>query len=249
MKKNLFAALFIITLSFLFPTFHCQAAEIATDTGLTSSDVDVATSDDDSYLTIEVIEECFWEELVDKSQAPISEEDCVIQTMIELIEAQQLRCFSERAYLVFPINNMVNYDRLMQKLGKVVELYNASFDVPIKLIDKSNSEGNLAAIYFEVASILNPVSYLGQFATVTSENAVYWESSEGFGSGSSGSIKVGSVVLVDKVSYLDEDGTILNVNSLEDSDLEIDISQMLMLHIWSIDGKDLGWICPRDLIV
>lgn len=248
MKKNLFAALFIITLSFLFPAFHCQAAEIASNSGSTSSEVDAAILDDDSFLTVGVIEECFWEKLVDKSQAPISEEDCVIQAMIKLIESQQLRCFTKKAYLAYPINDRVNYERLMQKLEKVVELYNASFDVPIQLIDKSSSEGNFAAIYLEVASIPNPVSYLGQLATVTSEDAVYWESSESFGSGASGNIEVGSMVVVDMVSYLDEDGTISNVSSLKDSVVDIDFSRMHMLHIRS-NGKDLGWIYPRDLIV
>ena len=94
--------------------------------------------------------------------------------------------------------------------------------------------------------IENTPTDIGKVAYVREGEWNYWESSEGFGSGKSGTVETAEAVIVMGVSYLDEGGNILSSN-FDDSE-EIKFADLRMLHIRSIEGDDLGWIWPLYLV-
>lgn len=264
--KKLFA--FTLTLSILLSSFTVRAEDttLNTENVPTESETSVNVQEteiveDNSTLTIDVIEELFWEELVNKSQSITSEEDKYVSWLINGIDnTQTIPAYHDTCYVKYGIGGIalekVDYDRLMQKFQRVIDLYNYYHDLQLEITPKILNE-----LYMQVdvnstnlEYLENPVTCVGQLAHLelrSSIGVVYWESSQNFGSGKHGMATINNayipndlVVTVNGVAYLDDYGNI--ISSSYGTTQEIEIWKKRMIHI-SANGIDLGWVYPTNL--
>lgn len=243
--KKLFAMLLTFTLSISLSNVNVRAENISPSNLR-------GTIEDNSSLTVNVMEELFWEELVKKSEEEmiISEEDKYVSWLIDELD-------EIKPYVKYDIGGIdlkkVYGNRLMKKFQKVVDLYNDYFKLQVGM--KSKIEDDILQVEFTSSNIKcienRPISSIGQLAHVNLEGAlgvIYFESSKNFGSGKYGILaSFGNehiIVNVNGVAYLDEKGDI--ISSFYGCEKEIDTSKSHMLHIAS-KGIDLGWIHPNNL--
>ncbi len=141
-----------------------------------------------------------------------------------------------------------NCEEFRDELRAAVEEYNSCHEQKIEVcIDIMRDDWVSVDFASEnLYYIENTPTDIGKVAYVREGEWNYWESSEGFGSGKSGTVETAEAVIVMGVSYLDEGGNILSSN-FDDSE-EIKFADLRMLHIRSIEGDDLGWIWPLYLV-
>ncbi len=141
-----------------------------------------------------------------------------------------------------------NCEEFRDELRVAVEEYNSCHEQKIEVcIDIMRDDWVSVDFASEnLYYIENTPTDIGKVAYVREGEWNYWESSEGFGSGKSGTVETAEAVIVMGVSYLDEGGNILSSN-FDDSE-EIKFADLRMLHIRSIEGDDLGWIWPLYLV-
>lgn len=266
--KKLFA--FTLTLSILLCSFTVRAEDttLNDENSLTESETSVnvqetETVEDNSTLTIDVIEELFWEELVNKSQYITSEEDKYVSWLINGInKTQTIPIYHDTCYVKYGMGGIalekVDYDRLMQKFQRVIDLYNHYHDEELqleitpKILNELYMQVDVKSANLEYLE--NPVTCMGQLAHLelrSSIGVVYWESSQNFGSGKHGLATINNayipndlVVTVNGVAYLDDYGNI--ISSSYGTTQEIEIWKKRMIHI-SANGIDLGWVYPTNL--
>ena len=266
--KKFFA--FTLTLSILLCSFTVRAEDttLNAENSLTESETSVnvqetETVEDNSTLTIDVIEELFWEELVNKSQSITSEEDKYVSWLINGInKTQTIPIYHDTCYVNYGMGGIalekVDYDRLMQKFQRVIDLYNHYHDEDLqleitpKILNELYMQVDVKSANLEYLE--NPVTCMGQLAHLelrSSIGVVYWESSQNFGSGKHGLATINNayipndlVVTVNGVAYLDDYGNI--ISSSYGTTQEIEIWKKRMIHI-SANAIDLGWVYPTNL--
>lgn len=265
--KKLFAFT-TLTLSILLSSFTVRAESTTLTIGnfLTESKSSVNVQEtemveDNSTLTIDVIQELSWEELMNSSQSITSQEDKYLSWLINGInKTQTIPAYHDTRYIKYGIGGIalekVDYDRLMQKFQRVIDLYNDHHDLQLEITPKILNE-----LYLQVNVdstnldyLENPVTSVGQLAYLESRSstgAVYWESSQNFGSGKYGMATINNayipndlIVTVNGVAYLDDNGNVLS--SSYGTTQEIETIEKRMLHI-SANGMDLGWVYPTNL--
>lgn len=258
--KKLFAFTLVVFILLSNFTVRAETSSNENETAVALQE-ECNSLEDNSTLTIEVISELFWDELVDKSHSITSEEDRCVSWLINAVdEPQTIPAYPDETYISYsqggiPLNN-IEYDRLMQKFYCVIELYNHYHNLQLELTPKILNE-----LYMQIdvkstnlRYLENPVTQIGQLAHIDLRNGGsirYWESSQNFGSGKSGMASLNNpylsndlIVTVNGVAYLDDDGNIIS-SSYGGSD-EINFWEKRMLHI-SANGIDLGWVYPTDL--
>lgn len=266
--KKLFAFTLTLTLTILLSSFTVRAKDTTLNTynTLTKNETSVImqetkTVEDNSTLTIDVIEELFWEELVNNSKSITSEEDKYVSWLINGInKTQTIPAYHDTCYVKYGLVGIslkkVDYNRLMHKFQIVIDLYNHYNDLQLEITPKILNE-----LYMQVdvnstnlEYLENPVTRVGQLAHLelrSSVGVIYWESSQNFGSGKDGLATINNayipndlVVTVNGVAYLDDYGNI--ISSSYGTTQEIDIWKKRMIHI-SANGIDLGWVYPTNL--
>lgn len=173
------------------------------------------TPEDQSYLTIERIENSFWEVLESCKFPKMTKEDEFIAYIIEEIrEPKVITGFYDLKVISIRIKNIpdkdVDIDRLVLKCQLIVELYNHYHDLQLT-VEKKKFTYSTTDIFIksEIPDFIKDmVAMTGQLAHVK-EGTIYWESSEKYGSGKSGKIKETCVVKVNGVAYLDKNGNVV----------------------------------------
>lgn len=212
---------------------------------------------DDSTLTLEVIEELSWKELVDKAQYVSSEEDQYIKWLvINIGKRNMIPEYHNTEYIKCSVSGIstdgIESRRLTRKCEEVINLYNSSHSLELILdISYKNSRLNIKIKSKNLKYLEHPVTQVGQSAKIEL-GALYWQSSQSFGSGKYGivskenrNIPDNYIVTVDGVAYLDDNGNILSAEFGNNS--KIELFNKRMLHI-SADGSDLGWVYPTHLM-
>ena len=207
--------------------------------------------EDESYLTIEVIENSFWEELESCKYPQITKEDEYLIWLIEEIrEPHVIPAFGDLNVISARIREIkedeVDIDRLLYKCQRIVDLYNFTHDLQLK-IEKKKFTPLKSEILIQ-SEIPDYIKYLvtmtGQLAHVKADT-VYWECAQNFGSGISGVIEETRVVQVNGVAYLDENGEVIS-SYYGTTPQQIEKTAERMLHI-CIGDTDLGWVYPTQL--
>ena len=212
--------------------------------------------EDESYLTIEVIENSFWETLEKLEFPKITKEDEYLTWLIWGIHepTATIPAFGGVPYINLRIGEFkeeyINFDRFIYKCQRVVELYNHTHDLQITMTsDISNSMLGIDVESQMPDFIENMVTITGQLAHVK-KGTIYWESSKNFGSGKSGVIEETQPVIVTGVAYLNEDGSIISsYYGTDPKSIERWARRMIHLSVIMEDGKimDLGWVYPTQL--
>ena len=210
-----------------------------------------AQEPDESYLTVEVIEHSFWEELESNKYPQKTKEDVYLTWLIEGIRkpTATITAFGEFPYINLWIGGLkeedIDFDRFIYKCHRVIELYNHTHDLQLTMIsDISDSVLGIGVESKNPKFIDNMVSVVGEL-TFVEKDTVYWESSQHFGSGRSGRIKQTTKVYVNGVAYLDKNGDIISSYYGTDPK-QIETWAPRMLHICT-EGRDLGWIYPAQI--
>ncbi len=207
--------------------------------------------EDESYLTVEVIENSFWEELESCKYPQKTKEDEYLTWLIEGIRkpTATITAFGEFPYINLWIGGLkeedIDFDRFIYKCSLVIDLYNHSHDMELTMIsDISDSMLGIDVESKNPKFIDNMVTVVGELAFVE-KDTIYWESSQHFGSGKSGMIEETKKVYVNGVAYLDKNGEIISSYYGTDPK-QIEIWAPRMLHICT-EGIDLGWIYPTQI--
>lgn len=207
--------------------------------------------EDESYLTIEVIENSFWEELESCKYPQITKEDEYLNWLIDGICKPRITipAFGDIPYINFGIGGIredeVDIKRFAYKCRRIVDLYNHTHDLELTMKTKVLSSGRLQIDVEQEKPdfIKNMVTMTGQMAHVK-EDTIYWESAQSFGSGKNGITKA-RVVQVNGVAYLDENGDVVS-SYYGTAPEQIERWALRMLHISTEEG-DLGWVYPTQL--
>lgn len=173
-----------------------------------------------------------------------------IDKMLEQLEVQKAgKAYPGELYISAGyVIRMEEYEDFKKEIRGALEKYNSCHELKLEVDIRIFSEDYAAVDFYSenLYYIENTPIYIGKACYVREGEWNYWESSEGFGSGKSGTVEGGDAVIVTRVSYLDEDGNIIST-SFDDSE-EIRFADLRMLHICSIEGDDLGWIWPLSLV-
>lgn len=277
MKKNLFAI--VLGLILALSSFSVRAVEnIAPGTTQTpelqsSPSEDAAETVDNNQLTIEVMQEMSWEELVNAAslikvnynETDRLEDYYTTWLISELTERMtvsiyhDMECISKN--LGFSIGN-IDYNHLIQKYQCIIDVYNAYNNLQL-VWETTISNGNFMQIDIwstNVDELNHPATYVGQKVRLK-EGATYWESSQNDGSGRCGIATVDNafipedfVVTVNGFAYFDESRTeVLKsyyrpYSSLEGQENAVKIIyyNRRMLHICT-ETIDLGWVYAEDV--
>lgn len=244
MKKvfTIFAA--FVMLTFLLPVVNARAEEANPNT---INDVDT------SSLTLEYIEDSFWEVLVVHEKTRTEEDRYSHWLIAGINERNVIHIYGDEPYVSYSIGGIelekVNYDRLIKKFQRIIDLYNYTHPLELIMVEEKLNEryAQVTVKSTNLEYIENPVCHIGDMAKVRTENLTYWESAQYWGSGSSGVINkvITPTVKVDGVAYLSDDGEVTEIDfNIENN---IKIWKRRMLHI-SIDEEVLGWVYSTDLV-
>lgn len=187
---------------------------------------------------------------VQAKEAETSQEK--VQRMINELEAVERpagRAYPNEYYIFKGYTELVeDSEEFISELRTAVEEYNSSHEERIEVDIEIMTDDYISVDFYSenLYYIENTPTDIGKVVYVREGEWNYWESSENFGSGKSGSIETASTVIVTGVSYLNEDGTIIS-SSFNESD-RIKVTELRMLHICSIEGEDMGWIWPLCLV-
>ena len=229
--------------------FSCASSAKA----LTPEDSTLETSVDKSTFTVEYLSQSTWEslsqEIFDKTLN--SKEDELVVNWVQSLLNPQVEQVMQYYHFGFAVTN--NFDRLMDKsiiVSLLFDAYNTRDELDV--VPWVTENGSIFFSSFNTGLIDSPVTTLGQHA-LFEPDSIYWEDSQyngnhGVIAQENPYILASHLVIVDGVSYVDEDGNIESY-SFEDG-LSVDSEKSPMLHITSGNGYDLGWIeyhCVKGL--
>lgn len=255
--KNLFTRLFIL---FILGSIPLQNGFIANATTVTTQFTD-ETLLSNSTLTLQRIKGSSWEELETLTTNITSEEDMYLTSLVENLKNPMISSvYHDKEFIYYEmiigLSLAVDLERLFEKSQSVLDVYNASHELQVELLDPSISgNGTSFSFYFQSTNayeVILSVNQLGQ-VLLTNSNTTYWETSYHFGTGKHNFINEHDIVIINGVSYLREDGSIESSSYKtyeqllhSDSAIAIDASKKYMLHICS-ETTDFGWIFPEYL--
>ena len=207
--------------------------------------------EDNSYLTIEVIENAFWDKLESFNYPVKTKEDEYLTMLIDGIRepTNTIPAFGDLPYISLGIGGFreeeIDFDRFAYKCQRIIDLYNHTHNLQLTM-EVSMTSSRLLQI--EVNSenpdfIDNMVILTGQLAHVKEETK-YWESAQNYGSGKYGVTKA-RVVQVNGVAYLNENREVQS-SYYGKTPRQIERWAPRMLHI-CIEDTDLGWVYPTQL--
>ena len=189
--------------------------------------------------------------IVQAKEAETSQEKVQVQKMINGLEEAKKpagKAYPNEYYIYESyVVEVDNREKFILELKAAVEEYNGCHE-EIEVYVEITIDGYILVDFASenLYYIENTPTEIGKAVYVREGEWTYWEKSEGFGSGKRGTIGTAESVIVKGVSYLDEDGNIIS-NSFNESE-KIRVKELRMLHIYSIEGDDLGWIWPLSLV-
>lgn len=212
--------------------------------------VNAQEATDSGYLTIEVIEEAFWDKLEGFDYPINTKEDEYLTWLIRGIsKPSTIPAFGNLPYINYSMGGFkteeIDIERFTLKCQSVINLYNHTHDLQLEMKPTMTSSQIFG---IDVKSkdpdyIENMVIMTGEIAHVK-EGTVYWESAKNYGSGEHAVTKA-RVVQVNGVAYLNDNGQIMS-SYYGKTPVQIERWTPRMLHISTVE-KDLGWVYPTQL--
>lgn len=226
---------------------------------------------ENGLVTIEYLENLSWEDIRDNyTNLFINSDDLYLYHVIMNIDRDD--SFDIKNGYILSRNGMVylektTYDVICQKLQIIIDKYNVANDIQIKLYTKQYTD-DPGHMNITLLSSNYPATYVGQTVQLK-RGALFYESSKHFGSGNYSTtfyidcvgygfeqfsyIPNDYMVLVNGISYLDDDGNIISATYMtfdeimaQNMHISIDFSKTYMLHICT-SQTDLGWLVPEDV--
>ena len=216
------------------------------------TEVEAKEEKDESYFTVELIENSSWDDLEqEEHNNRNTKEDVLVLHLISGISHQkQISAYPDFYYVSYGIGGIqdeeVNTDRLFYKFELIIELYNQTHDVQLtmeKLNYPNHSKGVM--IQSEKPDYIKYMVHLTGSLAHVKPDTKYWESAQNFGAGKNGKISDAMTVKVNGVAYLNEYGEIIH-NFYGNNPHRIKTMAPRMLHICTGD-TDLGWVYPTQL--
>ena len=226
------------------------------------------TKDEDGLITIEYIKSLSWEEISNNYEKLFNNgDDLYLRNIVKYIGREE---FDFRKENLVSHNGQVylkntDYKTMCEKIQIIVDAYNISNEIQIAVYTRlyDDEPGHME---INILSSNCPATYVGEEVEIK-WGAIFYESSKGFGSGEWNTtftidckghgfatpsfIPEDYIVLINGVSYLDEDGNIISsyyksydeikANNIK---IPIDTSKAYMLHICT-NKRDLGWGVPE----
>lgn len=220
-------------------------------------------------VTIEYIESLSWEKIRSHYKEIFNNgDDLYIQKVITYINRDE-NFDSKKQDLVY-VNGQVyledtDYDTMCKKIQAVVDSYNVANEIKIKLYTRAydNEPGHMQVI---ILSSNYPATYVGQTVEIK-WGAIFYEKSKNFGEGNWNTtfcidyegygfgipefIPEDYTVIINGISYLDDNGNIISryYKTFEEIKVQniripIDTGKCYMLHVCTSKG-DLGWLVPE----
>ena len=206
--------------------------------------------EDNSYLTIEVIENSFWDKLESFNYPVKTKEDEYLTWLIDGIRepTNTIPAFGDLPYISLGIGGFreeeIDFERFIYKCQRIIDLYNHTHDLQL-MMKASITCSEMLQIDVQSKKpdfIENMVILTGQLAHV--KETMYWESAQNYGSGKNGVTET-RVVQVNGAAYLDENGEVQS-SYYGKTPKQIEMWAPRMLHICTED-TDLGWVYPTQL--
>ena len=211
---------------------------------------DHENEEDKSYLTIEKLEKCYWEQLEALKFPIITDED---KNLYLLIDGIREPTATRPAFGNTPYINMNLWigvkdeyiDRFIYKCKRVVDLYNYTHDLQLTMTSETTDSMLIICVKSQEPDFIkHMVTINGELAYVK-KDTIFWECAQNFGSGESGVIEETRVVQVNGVAYLDENGQVVS-SYYGTAPKQIERITLRMFHICT-EGEDLGWVYPTQL--
>lgn len=226
---------------------------------------------ENGLVTIEYLEILSWNEISENYKNLFTcGDDLYLKNVIMRIDRDD--DFDIKNSYILSRNGLVyltdtTYDIMCQKLQIIIDKYNAVNEIQIKLYTEQYDD-KPGHMNITLLSSNNPATYVGEFVKLT-WGALLHESSQNFGSGNSSKtfyidcarycfasfsfIPEDYIVLVNGISYLDDNGNIISSKYItfdevisQNINIPIDFGKNYMLHICT-NQTDLGWIVPEDV--
>lgn len=224
--------------------------------------------DEDGLITIEYLRSLSWEDIKNNREELFgSGDDLYLENIVSYTDREEFDIKND--YLVSHNGQVylsnTDYETMCEKIQIVVDTYNASNEIRIKVYTKlyDDEPGHME---INILSSNYPASYVGEevevkWGAIFHESSKDWGSGEwnttfyidckGYGFATPSFIPEDYIVLINGVSYLDEDGNIISsyyksydeikANNIK---IPIDRSKAYMLHICTSE-RDLGWGVPE----
>jgi len=278
--KKLFAGVLCV-LIFMLSGLTVQAKDTSFEQGDTSqaSFEDIETKEanvEDGKLTLELLDQIeSWEELI-KTGLPISygdranienKEDRYCVMLLETLnEKNTENVYHNQEYVSVGLAGIkleeINYNRLMKKYQRIIDIYNESNNLHL-VWDVKPLNFNCIQVDIESTNLIelsNTATMVGQ-QVILKPGTRYWESPLKDGSGEYGEVSKNNlnipkdgVVTVNGVAYYKDDSRKKIVesyykpyNELKNNERNIVLWNYRMLHICT-ETTDLGWIYPENVI-
>lgn len=200
-------------------------------------------------LTLKSMEDLTWEELLKESKKTTSYEDWYINMLVEGINKTNYIEAYFMNYISYVLGGIklreVDRSRLMEKMNKVIEIYNEYHELQLEMTTKILSEDYMQVDVksSNLEDVADPVWKVGDLAYVKPDST-YYEGCEYFGVGKPGTmVPEDRIIKVVGVSYLNSVGRIESLSYKDGEDIEIWKKRMLLIS----DGNNLGWIFPTRL--
>lgn len=233
---------------------------------------------EDGKLTLELLDQMdSWEELIntalpvsyiDRANIENKEDRCCVMLMECINVRNKAHVYHDQEYISVGLGGIrleeIEYERMLKKYQKIIEIFNESNDLHLVWEAKPLS-GNCFQINVESTNSIemrNPATKVGQ-KVILKPGIKYWESAANDGSGKYDTVTKkntyiprGGVVTVNGYAYYTDDSR----NTIEElyyrsyseiGDKEAHIVEpwrFRMLHICT-PTTDLGWVYPEDVIM
>lgn len=277
--KKIFAGVLCV-LIFMLSGYTVQAKDTSfeQDTSQASFE-DVETKEanvEDGKLTLELLDQIeSWEELI-KTGLPISygdranignKEDRYCVMLLETLnEKNTENVYHNQEYVSVGLGGIkleeINYDRLLKKYQRIIDIYNESNNLHLVWEVKPLSF-NCIQVDIESTNLIelsNTATMVGQ-KVILKPGTRYWESPLNDGSGEYGEVnknniyipKDGVVIVNGFVYYKDDtrkkivESYYKPYNELKNNECNIVLWNYRMIHICT-ETMDLGWIYPENVI-
>ncbi len=228
------------------------------------------TKDEDGLITIEYIKSLSWEEISNNYEKLFNNgDDLYLRNIVKYIGREE---FDFRKENLVSHNGQVylkntDYKTMCEKIQIIVDAYNISNEIQIAVYTRlyDDEPGHME---INILSSNCPATYVGEEVEIK-WGAIFYESSKNWGSGNWNTtfcidyesygfgtpsfIPEDYIVVINGVSYLDENGNIVSsyyepYDSIKTNNIKIPIdrSKPYMLHTCT-SQRDLGWGAPETV--
>lgn len=279
--KKLFAI--ALVMDFMLSGITARAETVSPDTQPQSSEPQSSLTDfvetkeaEDGKITLELLQRITsWKELTNTAFS-ISDSNCndttnkedfyCIMLITSINKRSTAPVYHDEEYISQSIGGIrlkeIDYNRLMQKYQKIIDIYNTSNNLQLvwktKLLNEEIIQVDIKST--NISDREQPVTQVGQKA-ILKNGAIYWESAQNDGSGkhevatdTNHYIPEDYVVTVNGYAYYsDKSRTTISESyytpygELGGKECDIKGSEFRMVHICT-ETTDLGWVYAEDVV-